>query len=419
VKVIEVSENEKLTVKQIVAKFNIGKTQVYDILKAKSEIRNQWLNCNGSIKRKPMNENEDITKIVWEWFVSVRSRNFGISGTMIQEHAKEVAEKLGKSEFKASNEWLESFRKRHQIVFNEVCGESGDVCGETVADWVAKLPSVMDGYEPKDIANGDETGLFLHALPSKTLCLKGERCSGGKLCKERLTVFFCGFMTGEIEKPLVIGRAAKPRCFKNIDIKKLPVDWKSNKKAWMTSHIMEEWLTAFNAKMKQQNHNVLLFLDNATCHPHIELSNVRLVWFTPNNTSVSQPVDQGVIKCVKLICRKLIMKSLLANMDAASSATELAKFISVLDAVIWMAEATKQVSPQTVQRHFQKAKFSMSNLNEKETNENNIQDLQESLNRATYENAAAEDYLNIDAKIETEAATEETDDTENHQQGKE
>jgi hypothetical protein len=86
---------------------------------------------------------------------------FKLSGTMMQEHAKEVAEKLEKSEFKASNGWLESFRKRHQIVFNAVCGESGDVCGETVADWVAKLPSVMDGYEPKDIANGDKTGFFL------------------------------------------------------------------------------------------------------------------------------------------------------------------------------------------------------------------------------------------------------------------
>jgi hypothetical protein len=288
-------------------------------------------------------------------------------------------------------------------VFNEVCDESGDVCGETVADWVAKLPSIMDGYESKDIENGDETGLFFPALPSKTLCLKGERCSGGKLCKVRLTVFLCGFLCGEIEKPLVIGRAAKPRCFKNIDNQKLPVDWKSNKKAWMTSHIMEEWLTAFNAKMKQQNRNIPLFLDNAICHPHIELSNVRLVWFPRNITSVSQLTDQGVIKCVKLNYRKLIMRSLLANMDAAYSATKLAKSISVLDAVIWIAEATKQVSPQTVQRCFQKAKFYTSDLNEKETHGNNIQDLQESLNQDTYENIAAEDYLNIDAEIETEA----------------
>jgi hypothetical protein len=29
-------------------------------------------------------------------------------------------------------------------------------------------------YEPKDIANCDETGLFFQALPNKTLYLKGE-----------------------------------------------------------------------------------------------------------------------------------------------------------------------------------------------------------------------------------------------------
>jgi hypothetical protein len=34
-------------------------------------------------------------------------------------------------------------------VFNEVCGEAGDVNEETVANLVAKLPWVMDGYEIK------------------------------------------------------------------------------------------------------------------------------------------------------------------------------------------------------------------------------------------------------------------------------
>jgi hypothetical protein len=41
---------------------------------------------------------------VWELFVSVRARNLPISGTMIQEHAKEVAKKLGRSEFNVSNQ---------------------------------------------------------------------------------------------------------------------------------------------------------------------------------------------------------------------------------------------------------------------------------------------------------------------------
>jgi len=44
-----------------------------------------------------------------------------------------VTNKLGKSESQASNARLESFRKRHQIVFIELCGEAGDVCEETTA----------------------------------------------------------------------------------------------------------------------------------------------------------------------------------------------------------------------------------------------------------------------------------------------
>ena len=88
---------------------------------------------------------------------------------MVQEYAKKVTRKLGKTEFKASNGWLESFRKRHQVVFNELCGESSDVNSETVEEWVAKLPSIIQGYEPQNIANGDETGLFFRALLNKLL----------------------------------------------------------------------------------------------------------------------------------------------------------------------------------------------------------------------------------------------------------
>ena len=62
----------------------------------------------------------------------------------------------------------------------------------------------------------------------------GDRCIGGKKSKERMTVLVCANMSGTEKLPLlVIGKSAKPRCFKNY---KVPVDYEANKKAWMTGN---------------------------------------------------------------------------------------------------------------------------------------------------------------------------------------
>jgi hypothetical protein len=58
-------------------------------------------------------------------------------------------------------------------------------------------------------------------------------------------------MVEEMEKPLVIGKAAKPRSFKDLKINNLSVIWRSNKDPWMNAVTMEEWLNMFNIKMKK------------------------------------------------------------------------------------------------------------------------------------------------------------------------
>lgn len=45
VKVSEANKKDKLTVKEIVAKFTTRKTQIYDTLQAQFKRINQWLNC--------------------------------------------------------------------------------------------------------------------------------------------------------------------------------------------------------------------------------------------------------------------------------------------------------------------------------------------------------------------------------------
>ena len=59
----------------------------------------------------------------------------------------------------------------------------------------------------------DETGLFFRETTNKSFHTKGEDGAGGKQSKERITLALTASMMGEILKPLVIGKAQKPRCF--------------------------------------------------------------------------------------------------------------------------------------------------------------------------------------------------------------
>lgn len=108
-------------------------------------------------------------------------------------------------------------------------------------------------------------------------------------------------MAGEKEKPLVIGKSARPRCFKGLDIWDLPVDWYSNKKVWMTREIMTQWLNNLD-KMQLARRKIML-LDNATCHPNPELQNVRIIFLPANTTVACHPMDQGIISNFKVFYR--------------------------------------------------------------------------------------------------------------------
>jgi hypothetical protein len=80
------------------------------------------------MKRKAkVTGNEYINEVVWEWFTNARSKNIYLSGLMVQSQALTAARSLGNDQFKASTGWLDSFKKRHNIVWNGVCGESKDV----------------------------------------------------------------------------------------------------------------------------------------------------------------------------------------------------------------------------------------------------------------------------------------------------
>ena len=265
----------------------------------------------------------------------------------------------------------------------------------------------MKGYEPRDIYNMDETGLFYRTLPDRTLSIKGDECKGGKKSKDRITVSLCVNMVGDFEKPLVIGRAAVPRCMKNV--KHLPVTWRYNRKAWMTTELFKEWITDFNKKMRKARRQVVLLLDNAPSHPKdLNLSNVKLVFLPANTTSRLQPLDQGIIQAIKQLYRKKLLRSVISKIDdnEQSSASSLSKSVNVLDAILWVSSAMNEVSGQTVQKCFLRCGFAATPEEESDDDDIPIAELVKLMKNAqkkitTCSEMTPEEFLKIDEDIPT------------------
>jgi len=146
-------------------------------------------NENQKWKKRQKTETCVIDDEVLLWFSKLRERNLPVSGPMIQEKSKEVAEKHGFTKFQGSNGWLEKFRRSHNIAHKAVCGEAASVDKDMVEQWKAKIAGIIAKYDARNIFNADEKGLFYRVLPSKTMAFKDDKCTGGKVSKEWLC--FC------------------------------------------------------------------------------------------------------------------------------------------------------------------------------------------------------------------------------------
>lgn len=401
-KIEVIEKSETMSIGDLVKKYNSGFSTIHSILAKKSALTDAWVLSKNpdskNVERKPVYDR--VNEETLNWFRKARKKGIPVSGPLLQTKAKALADQPGESDFAASNGWLSAFKTRNSLVFNAVCGEARDVSQPTVDEWQQKLPALLAGFDEKDVANCDETALFYRAIPQKSISFKGDSCAGGKMSKDRLSVLLCAFADGKVEKPLVIGKSAKPRCFKNVDLNLLPVHWESNKKAWMTGKIMEKWLLQFNHRMKQQNRKILLFMDNATSHTHMQLSNIQLAFFPPNTTSVLQPLDQGVIYMVKMHYRKRVLARLCREMDSVENVSELNKAINVLDAVQWLASAAKAVTSTCVSGCFRKAAFKFG-ATEIESEPEPVPDLSPLL-RQIGADMSPDEFICLDNSVETE-----------------
>ena len=231
------------------------------------------------------------------WFIGKRDKGIPFSGPLLHSKAIDLANMVGLPP--PTMGFIDKFKQRHEIVFKKLHGEAANADCVGKEEWLAANLHKISSFNPRDVYNMDETGLFYLALPSGTLCFKEDIVKGSKTMKNRITVAVTVNMDGSYKNLLVIGQSKKPRCFR-VNPPCLP--YVATKKAWMTVKTFKNWLTTFDRNMVSIGRHALLLIDNAPVHitglhksklgdvtNAVLLKNTEVMFFPPNVTSILQP----------------------------------------------------------------------------------------------------------------------------------
>ena len=248
---------------QAAVKLNIPCSTLGKILQ-----RRESLIPGRSQKQARTGQSCQVDAAVMSWQSDVQERNAPINGPILKAKAKKFTEQLGDDKFTGSEGWFRRFKKQNQLSNKFLHGEAAEADQPAKDDWVTNWSKLTEEYDSLEICNADETGLYVCALPNRTIVMNKEEniYAGGKTAKERVTALLAVSLTGEKKQPLIIRKSQKPRCFKGIA--KLPVSYAANKNAWMRSALFCKWLLAWKIELQHMNKKILLLIDNYSTHKH-------------------------------------------------------------------------------------------------------------------------------------------------------
>ncbi|QRV90089.1 tigger transposable element-derived protein [Ceratobasidium sp. AG-Ba] len=301
-------------------------------------------NCRKSSAAHP-----EVEERLCDWIIEAEGRQLRLNGMLIRLKAKQIAKEIGipQGEMIAfSDGWLTRFKQRWGLKHYVFHGEAGSAPVDTIDGHQQTLRQILTRYSPANRINVDETALPYRNSPTGGLASKA--LPGLKVDKTRLTYVVGTSQTGEKFKPLVIGRAKRPRCFKNGTPEDYGFYYRYNEKAWMTSVIWHEYLSILNTQMQQQDRHVLLLCDNASSHSlnGASYSHIEVAYLPPNLTSWLQPMDAGIIRTFKANYRRLLG---LHALEHDANGVQNPYHVDQLDGMRLAQQAWDEVDAKTIQ----------------------------------------------------------------------
>ncbi|XP_018574376.1 jerky protein homolog-like [Anoplophora glabripennis] len=339
------------SLKKLASELGVGENTVGDWKRNRNKLE-QWKEKTSStgtsslIERKSMKSSdyEKLGDALFLWFTQQRDKGAPFSGPILQAKALSLRTLFPEEtkQFTASQSWLDRWKKRHDILQPNICGE------KLSAD---------------------------NSAPAKTLASQQETSAPGyKRSKERVTILACSNASGSHKLPLMmIGKSAKPRAFKNLSPTAMPVYYRNQRSAWMDSKLFKAWfyeefVTQVEQHLKKMklSRKALLLLDNAPSHPSEDelcSEDIKVLFFPPNVTSLIQPMDQGVLENLKRNYRFCLLKSFLEALENGEDLTTHLKKVNLKDVMFWLAQSWHEMKPETLMKSWRKTvDFSKDNL---------------------------------------------------------
>lgn len=351
--------------------FKLNESTLRYIKKSEDKIRNSPASTSLSVKivRDPAIEKMEAALSLW-----IEERNqkrVPLTGAIIREkakclyaHFKEPGDERSRAGFQASGGWFHKFKVRQSLHSVKIVGEVASAHTAEAPNYPEEfLQLIGDGeYKPEQVFNADETALFWKRMPNKTFIAQSETfTSGFKAGKDRVTLLLCSNASGDcLIKPLMIYRCLNPHALKNQNKDNLPVFWRSNKKAWVTSVIFCDWfLNCFVPEVETylKNNNLdfkaVLVLNNAPGHPpELETMhpNIKVIFLPPNMTALVQPMDQGIIHVFKLHYIRHMFQTILDTMecDPDMNVMQCWENFDIVKCILNIKESLQELKPHTL-----------------------------------------------------------------------
>jgi hypothetical protein len=166
---------------------NIERSTITKILSQQKK----WLSSDASLIVKHRNVKFPLLeKALIYWTNQAIAGGMIISDDILQEKGREFANyfNIEEDQFNFSKGWLTGFKKRNSLRMYRLHGEANSAPLESLAEERLKLQELISKFNPEDVYNADETGLFFRMAPNQTLAKRSR--AGKKLVSKKINIFF-------------------------------------------------------------------------------------------------------------------------------------------------------------------------------------------------------------------------------------